>query len=53
MRPFLMKKIPDFHQTLSGYGLEKIQPQFLRSSFLFLECFKKIIRRFQKNLHEN
>jgi len=35
MGSFLIKNIPDFHQTLAEYGLEKIQPEFLGTSSYF------------------
>ena len=43
--PFLIKNIPDFHQTLAACDLEKTQPGFLGTSFLFLNCFKKIYKK--------
>jgi len=35
------KKIADFHQTKTQHSLEKIQPEFLATSFLFLKRFLK------------
>jgi hypothetical protein len=38
-KTFFIKKIADFHQTKTQHSLEKIQPGFLATSFLFLKRF--------------